>query len=599
MIPKRWFFSIATVYFIITSGLAAADDVLLRWHANIEPDLQGYNIYYGTQSESYGPPISVGKITEYTVSNLEPGTTYYFAISALDIAGNESTYSSEKSIVTHDVDNQAPIVSVTSSTDDGNVAANTIDNNLATRWSAEGSGQWIQYDLGATHSISGVLIAFYRGDSRTSDFEILFSDDAQSWNSVFRGQSSGTTLHQEKYVITDATGRFVRIVGNGNSSNTWNSITEVDIVGDRYTPPADTTNPTIAITAPTTAATFSTASGTLSFGGTADDDRALQTVIWSASDGQSGTANGTTNWSTGSVQLAEGNTTFTVIATDVAGNQATDTLTVTYTPADTQKPTIAINTPTTDTAFHTASGTLNIGGTAADDRVLQTVTWSASDGQSGTASGTANWSTGSIQLAEGNTTFTVIATDAAGNNATDTLTVIYMPADTTNPTIAITAPTTAATFSTASDTVSLGGTADDDRGLQTVTWSTSGGQRGTASGRTNWSIDAIDLLPGPNVITVTATDAAGNSGQDSVIITYTRPEVYTWTGAINSDWEESGNWDVGEVPGDDANVIFPAGCLQAIHSPLSGTSNIDQLSCSGQLIISGGSLTIDGDSRVK
>ena len=42
---------------------------------------------------------------------------------------------------------------VTASTHDGNVPANTVDNNLNTRWSAEGDGQWIAYDLGSARTV--------------------------------------------------------------------------------------------------------------------------------------------------------------------------------------------------------------------------------------------------------------------------------------------------------------------------------------------------------------------------------------------------------------------------------------------------------------
>src|SRR5438034_8217740 len=42
-----------------------------------------------------------------------------------------------------------PVASVVASGDDGNIPQNTLDNNLATRWSASGDGQWIRYDLGA------------------------------------------------------------------------------------------------------------------------------------------------------------------------------------------------------------------------------------------------------------------------------------------------------------------------------------------------------------------------------------------------------------------------------------------------------------------
>ena len=42
---------------------------------------------------------------------------------------------------------------VTASTHDGNVPANTVDNNLNTRWSAEGDNQWIAYDLGSARTV--------------------------------------------------------------------------------------------------------------------------------------------------------------------------------------------------------------------------------------------------------------------------------------------------------------------------------------------------------------------------------------------------------------------------------------------------------------
>src|SRR4051812_28607996 len=49
-----------------------------------------------------------------------------------------------------------PAANVTASADDGNVPANTVDGSLATRWSAQGDGQWIRFDLGATHTVTSV-----------------------------------------------------------------------------------------------------------------------------------------------------------------------------------------------------------------------------------------------------------------------------------------------------------------------------------------------------------------------------------------------------------------------------------------------------------
>jgi hypothetical protein len=68
--------------------------------ANGESDLAGYKVYVGTASGTYSFPGSAfltGEVTNYTVSNLPKGQTYFFAISAYDIAGNESALSAEVS----------------------------------------------------------------------------------------------------------------------------------------------------------------------------------------------------------------------------------------------------------------------------------------------------------------------------------------------------------------------------------------------------------------------------------------------------------------------------------------------------------------------
>ena len=116
------------------------------------------------------------------------------------------------------------------SADDGNVAANVLDNNFNTRWSANGDGQWIQFCLANTASVTGVDIAFYNGNIRRSIFDILVGTDGVNWTTVASGlQSSGTSLAFESFNFTARTAKYVRIVGHGNSSNTWNSYTEVKI----------------------------------------------------------------------------------------------------------------------------------------------------------------------------------------------------------------------------------------------------------------------------------------------------------------------------------------------------------------------------------
>ncbi len=125
-----------------------------------------------------------------------------------------------------------PVSSVLDSGNDGNIPQNTLDGSLSTRWSSQGDGQWIRYDLGAAKTVAYLSIAFHQGDARTTTFDVQVSSDATAWTTVLSNKVSTVTLSQVKYDFTDTVGRYVRIVGHGNSSgNGWNSLTEVDIHG--------------------------------------------------------------------------------------------------------------------------------------------------------------------------------------------------------------------------------------------------------------------------------------------------------------------------------------------------------------------------------
>lgn len=127
------------------------------------------------------------------------------------------------------------IISATDNgTNDGHGPANTIDGNLSSesRWSSNGSGKSITYQLAQESTVKSLNIVWYKGNSRTSFFDIDTSPDNSSWTSVLAGgQSSGTSSSYESVNVNESTAKYVRITGFGNSSNTWNSIIETQIVG--------------------------------------------------------------------------------------------------------------------------------------------------------------------------------------------------------------------------------------------------------------------------------------------------------------------------------------------------------------------------------
>src|ERR687892_219373 len=129
-----------------------------------------------------------------------------------------------------------PTVVTAIGSDGANVPSNVIDKNLNTGWSKDGTGSWIQFDLGSTAKICSVDIAWYRGDMRQNVFTISVSDDGSVFKKVFDGGSKGTATGFEKYNLPSGTeGKFVRITVNGNTENNWASITEIALFRVRST----------------------------------------------------------------------------------------------------------------------------------------------------------------------------------------------------------------------------------------------------------------------------------------------------------------------------------------------------------------------------
>ncbi len=94
---------------MLFANSAWALDVNLRWDANTETDLAGYKVYYspndatapfvGTGATEGAAPIDVGLLTTATVSGLNPTLDYYFAVTAYNTSGLESSYSNVVSVI--------------------------------------------------------------------------------------------------------------------------------------------------------------------------------------------------------------------------------------------------------------------------------------------------------------------------------------------------------------------------------------------------------------------------------------------------------------------------------------------------------------------
>lgn len=303
----------------VTASNVTAFSVDLSWNASTDNiGVLGYYVY--TNGSNPVPVIG----TSTTISELSPETSYAFTVSAYDAGGNESSASSAANVTTP-ASSANTIVAVTASADDGNVPSNTIDGNLSTRWSAQGSGQWLQFQLDDVYTIEAISIAFHNGDSRSSYFDIQTSNDASNWTTVYSsGASSGTTLGLETFDITDSSAQFIRYLGYGNSTNTWNSINEVQLT--LVTESSDSTAPSV----PSGLSASNTTSTSVDLDWTASTDNVGVTGYFVYIDGQN-PVSAPSNSITLSNLIPQSEYTITVSAHDAAGNESAQSSSVTVT----------------------------------------------------------------------------------------------------------------------------------------------------------------------------------------------------------------------------------------------------------------------------
>jgi hypothetical protein len=102
----------------------AGQSVTLAWDRNAEQDIANYRLYYGTQSGRPSQSLGVGNVTTATITNLNDGTTYFFAIAAVNTVGLEGPLSNEVSYTTPNP--AAHVLTVNSGSGNGSYVAGTI-----------------------------------------------------------------------------------------------------------------------------------------------------------------------------------------------------------------------------------------------------------------------------------------------------------------------------------------------------------------------------------------------------------------------------------------------------------------------------------------
>jgi len=354
-------------------------------------DLKSYRVYYGTSgapclgsslAQIASPTSNPGpnQTVSLRLTGLTIGSLYNVAVTAVDAIGSESACSGAASAIARADFAVSPSgtvnfggVNLGSFTEQAFVVSNT------------GGG-----------TISGAV-------SVAAPFSVM-SGSPFSLNGA--GTSQTVTVRFTPTTTTTVSASLNFATGGGTLS---------PIVTGSGIGAADSTPPTVAITSPTTSSTYVATGSSLTLKGTAADNVGVTQVTWVNSRGGSGTATGTSSWTTNTIALQSGTNLLTVTARDAAGNTATANLTATL--SDTTPPTTAVTAPVGGT---TVTSTTTVTGSATDNVGVAGVQFKLDGvnlGAEATVSPyTVKWDT--TTTGNGAHVLTAVARDAAGNVAT-------------------------------------------------------------------------------------------------------------------------------------------------------------------------------------
>ena len=481
----------------------------------------------------------------FTPSGLAQGAQTIVA-SETDAAGNTGTAS-----LTFTLDSVAPAVTVALASDTGSSSSDKITSNPALSGTgdanavvtltqgatvlgtttANASGAWSFTPSGLAQGAQTIVASETDAAGNTGTASLTFTLDSvapaapiivsDSVNAHQAVTVAGTAEPNTTVTVYDALTVLGKAITNASGAWTFTSgplgrgshplsATATDVAGNTSAA-SPTVDPVIAQLSPPTIMSFSPDSGTVGDGitnattltltGAAVINSAVQVYDGSTQIGTAA-ADGSGAWSFTTGTLANGLHSFTAI--DSVGGDVSPASAALSVTVDTVAPPVAIalarDTGASSNDKITSNPTLSGSG---DPNAVVTLTEGATVLGATTANGSGAWSFTRAGLGQGTQTIVASETDAAGNTGTASLTFAL-------DTIAPASPVIGQDMLNSNKTVLLSGTAEANSTVSVYDGQSELGTT-TANGAGAWSYTTGTLASGFQVLTATATDAAGNT----------------------------------------------------------------------------------------
>ena len=464
-----------------------------------------------TQSSVSGSTYTFTKSYAYADYNFGANTDAV-TLTVSDAAGNTSTDSMTISVAK--ADNQAPSIN----------SFTTSDNSF--QLSTSSQGKTVTYSVNATDNlaigsvtVSGAISTGTSGSARTFSRSFHYDDFSFGSNTV------------TVTVTATDTG------GNVATDTITHTITKVD--DENPTVSAMSSNASSNLVTLTTTSQSQTVRYTIE----ATDNRGISSVTWEGSESSTHTSGDyyyfdkTYNYSDFTVNSTNSDTVSVVVA-DAAGNVTNKSKTITISTVDNVSPTISGFTSNKTnnvvellTSAQNKSATFQVStsdNVAVTDVSLPGTTAGSVSG--GVYSFSKSYSYGDYNFGDTTDSLTVTVSDAAGNQSTQTLNMTIRKTDDESPSISsFTADDTTVSLTTSSQsqTVSFTCVATDNVAVSTVslpgtTDTGNSGNNYTFSKTYNYS--DYGFGNSSDTLTVTVTDAAGNSSTQDITISINKTD---------------------------------------------------------------------------
>ena len=487
-----------------------------------------YSLKAGTgDAASFSIDTDTGAVTLTDSPDFETKPNYSFTVVATDAAGNASEQT--VTLAVNNLDEVAP--GFTSGS-----AATAVAENIAAG-SVIYTAAATDTDFNSPATADSVAYSLKAGAGDAASFSI----DTDTGAVTLTGSPDFETKPNYSFTVvaTDA-------AGNVSEQEVTLAVNNMDEVAPGFTSGSTATAVAENIAAGTVI--YTAAATDTDFNSPATADTA-SSITYSLKAGTGDAASFSIDTDTGAVTLTDSpdfetkpNYSFTVVATDAAGNASEQTVTLAVNNLDEVAPGFTSGSAATAVAENIAAGTV-IYTTAATDTdfnspdTASSITYSLKAGTGDAASFSIDTDTGAVTLTgspdfetKPNYSFTVVATDAAGNASEQTVTLAVNNLDEVAPGFTSGSTATAVAENIAAGTVIYTAAATDTDfnspdTASSITYSLKAGAGDAASFSIDTDTGAVTLTDSPDFetkpnysFTVVATDAAGNASEQEVTL---------------------------------------------------------------------------------